>query len=357
VDTVGGRHQEAELTRPGQDGQRRGERRGRRRDDDGSRERAMVPPAEFTSYYGRPVLKRPVWKDDIAYYLFFGGLSAGSSMLGAGAAASGRPTLRRGTRVAAVASLGAGMYYLIKDLGRPERFHHMLRVAKPTSPMSMGTWLLTGYGPAAGVAAAAELMPGRLRRTRLGRLIGGLADPAGATAATLAPMVASYTAVLISQTAVPVWHGGRRELPFVFTGSAAASAGGLGMILAPTAEAGPARRFAAYGAAVELAASHQLERRLAPDRLDEPLSTGDAGATLRRARALTAAGAVGTVLFGRSRLGAAAAGAALLAGSWFTRLGLLHAGIESTVDPKYVVGPQRRRLEDTVEKGAPARAE
>jgi len=48
------------------------------------------------------------------------------------------------------------MYLLIADLGRPERFHHMLRVAKPSSPMSVGTWILTAYGPGSGLAAAAD---------------------------------------------------------------------------------------------------------------------------------------------------------------------------------------------------------
>ena len=102
----------------------------------------MVPRATFSSYYGRPVLKPPVWKDDIAYYFFLGGLAAGCSLLGAGADQTGRVALRRGTRLTALGALGAGSYYLIHDLGRPERFHHMLRVAKPTSPMSMGTWAL-----------------------------------------------------------------------------------------------------------------------------------------------------------------------------------------------------------------------
>ena len=55
----------------------------------------MVPPAEFESYYGRPVLKPPVWEWKIAAYLFTGGLSAGSAVLGAGADLTGRRTLRR----------------------------------------------------------------------------------------------------------------------------------------------------------------------------------------------------------------------------------------------------------------------
>jgi formate-dependent nitrite reductase membrane component NrfD len=304
----------------------------------------MVERAEFRSYYGRPVLKRPVWKDDIAYYFFLGGLSAGSSLLGAGAAATDRPALRRGSRVAALASIGIGGYYLIHDLGRPERFHHMLRVAKPTSPMSMGTWLLTAYGPAVGVAATAELLPARLRRTWPGRVVGALAGPAGLGAAALAPAVASYTAVLLADTAVPAWHEAAPELPFIFTASAAASAGGLGMIVAPTGQAGPARRLAAYGALGELAASRQLEHRLGP--VGETYRTGRAGRLLRWASRLTIAGTVGGVLLGRrSRAAAVVSGVALLAGGVAERLGILHAGIESTTDPAYVVGPQRQRLE------------
>ncbi len=39
---------------------------------------------------------------------------------------------------------------LVHDLGKPSRFVNMLRVAKPTSPMSVGTWILSVYGPVAG---------------------------------------------------------------------------------------------------------------------------------------------------------------------------------------------------------------
>ncbi len=50
----------------------------------------MVPEADFTSYYGRPVVKASPWEADIPAYLFLGGLAAGSALLGAGAAATGR---------------------------------------------------------------------------------------------------------------------------------------------------------------------------------------------------------------------------------------------------------------------------
>jgi len=309
----------------------------------GSREQTMVPPAEFRSYYGRQILKTPAWGDKIAYYFFAGGLSGGCALLAAGADLTGRPALRRGTRLAGLAALGAGAYYLVADLGRPERFHHMLRVAKPTSPMSMGTWLLVGYGPALGLAAASEVVPARWRRTLPGRLVRGLGRPAGLAAAAMAPGVAAYGAVLLAQTAVPAWNSGHAQMPFVFTASAAASAGGLGMIVAPLGEAEPARRLAVAGAVGELTASRVLEQRLGL--VGETFRTGPAGVYLRRATALTAAGGLGAALLGRrSRIAAAASGLALLAGGLFQRLALLHAGIQSTQDPKYVVEPQRRRI-------------
>ncbi len=321
----------------------RGKGRGRGRADDGSRETPMVPKASFSSYYGRPVLKPPVWKDDIAYYFFLGGLAAGCSLLGAGADQTGRPALRKGTRVTALGALGLGSYYLVHDLGRPERFHHMLRVAKITSPMSVGTWVLALYGPFMGIAAASELMPAALRRTLPGRALDAAARPAGLVAAAIAPAVASYTAVLLSQTAVPAWHEAHPELPFIFTASAAASAGGLGMIVAPVHEAAPARRLAMYGAIVEFAASRRLENRLGL--VGETYRTGDAAHALERASTLTAVGVLGSMLLGRrSRSAALLSGAALLAGGFFERLGLLRAGIASTKDPKYVVTPQRERM-------------
>ncbi len=307
------------------------------------KEQLNVPKAEFRSYYGRQILKTPVWNWMIAAYLFAGGLSAGSALLAAGADLTGRPQLRKVSRLGALGSLLAGMYFLIGDLGRPERFHHMLRVAKPSSPMSMGTWMLGAYGPGAGLAAVAELMPQRLRRTWVGRLVDRLARPAGLEAAAVAPGVASYTAVLLSHTAVPAWREAHPYLPFVFTGSAAASGGGLGMVLAPVSESGPARRMAVAGAALELAASRTLEQRLGLSA--EAYTTGRPHTLRRWSEILTVCGAVGAAVGGRSRSVTAASGLALLAGSALQRFGVFEAGVASTQDPRYVVVPQRERIE------------
>ncbi|HET7664499.1 MAG TPA: NrfD/PsrC family molybdoenzyme membrane anchor subunit [Mycobacterium sp.] len=314
------------------------------------REQLAVPRAEFRSYYGRPILKKPAWNWMIASYLFSGGLSAGSAMLAAGADLTDRPRLRKVSRIGSLLSIVASLYFLVADLGRPDRFHHMLRVAKPSSPMSMGTWILSAYGPGAGLAGVAELMPGRLRRTWLGRLVGRLARPAGLWAAGTAPGVASYTAVLLSQTAVPAWREAHPYLPFVFTGSAAASGAGWGMLFVPVAESGPARRMAVAGAGLEVAASRVMEQRLGLSA--EAYTTGKARRLRHLSKALTVGGAVGA-LIGRNRAVIAASGAALLVGSALQRFGVFEAGVQSTRDPKYVVVPQRQRLD----AGQPARGD
>jgi hypothetical protein len=314
-----------------------------RRGDDGSREQSMVPRAEFRSYYGRPVLKPPVWEWKVPAYFFTGGLSAGSAVLAAGADLTRRPALRRAGRISSLLTLLVSAYLLIADLGRPERFHHMLRVAKPTSPMSVGTWILTMYAPGVAIAAVSELLPSTVRHTMVGRLLRRIARPAAVSSAVLAPAVASYTAVLLSQTAAPAWHEAHPQLPFIFTGSAAASAGGLAMVLTPVDEAGPARMFAWYGGVSELVASKVMEQRLGL--ASEAYTTGRAHRLRMWSQRLTTAGLVGATLAGRSRAATVASGLALLAGSALQRFGVFEAGVASTKDPKYVVVPQRQRLD------------
>ncbi len=92
---------------------------GRRAVADGSREMPMVPEAEFTSYYGRPVVKPAPWGHEVAAYLFLGGVAGGSGLLAAGAQLTGRNTLRRNTRLSALVAVMLGAVALVKDLGRP----------------------------------------------------------------------------------------------------------------------------------------------------------------------------------------------------------------------------------------------
>ena len=284
------------------------------------------------SYYGRPVLKAPVWKPLIPLYFFSGGLAGASSTLALAAGRAGHDRLARSARLTSLAGVAVSGPLLVADLGRPGRFLHMLRVVKPTSPMSMGTWLLTAFGPAAGAAGAAEIT-GRL--PGLGRL-------AGTVAGVLGPAMTTYTAVLVSDTAVPAWHDAHRELPFVFAASSAAAAAGAALVLTPPAAARPARRLALIGAVAELAAARAMEHRLGPDGGAVP--TGPAGRLARAARAATAAGAVLT-LTGRRRRTAVPAGLLLAAGSALTRFAVFRAGVESAASPAATVDPQRRRAD------------
>lgn len=307
----------------------------------------MVPPAEFRSYYGRPIVRAAPWEKDIPAYLFTGGLAAGSALLAAGGQLTRRPVLRRAGRLSALGAVGVSTYFLVNDLGRPKRFVNMLRVAKPTSAMSMGTWILSGFGAAAGAAAVAEAAPLLPKRGLLG-LVRKVLPPVGAVAglgaATLAPLLATYTAVLLSDTATPSWNAAYRKLPFVFGGSAMASGAAVGLIAAPVDQAGPARRMAVLGAGLELYNAHQVENGMGL--VSEPYHEGPAGARMRAARTLTAAGALGALAGRRSRVISALSGVALLAGSALTRFGVYEAGIASARDPKYTVVPQRERLRD-----------
>jgi hypothetical protein len=316
--------------------------RGLRRRREGG-DQVTVPPVDFVSYYGRPILKPPVWKRDIPAYLFTGGLAAGSALTAAGAQLTGRAGLRQVGRWTALGGVAVSTYFLVHDLGRPERFHHMLRVAKLTSPMSVGTWILAAFGPAAGVAAVAELAPLLPRRGVLGlarRAAPPVGNVASLVAAATAPALATYTGVLLADTAVPSWHDAYPQLPFVFAGSALAAASGVGLIAAPAAETAPLRRLALAAAAVELIGGHRLERM---GLTSEPYREGRSGRLVRTGRALLVAGVAGA-LFGRgSRAVSAISGAALLASSVATRFGVFEAGMASARDPKYTVVPQRER--------------
>jgi len=294
----------------------------------------MVPEAEFSSYYGRPVVKETVWGPDIPTYLFLGGLAGASSALAAGADLTGHAELARAAKAGAAGAISLSMGALVHDLGRPARFINMLRVLKVTSPMSVGTWILSGYTPMA-LIAAASAVTGKLPRTGLAATL---------AAAALGPAVASYTGVLLGDTAAPAWHEAHRELPFLFVGSAAAAAGGFGMVTVRPECAAQAARLAILGGAGELTAKRVLVRRLST--AAEPYQRGRAGTLMAAAEVLTATGLAGTVLARRSPVAARMCGAALMAASALTRFGIFEAGRISARDPKYIIGPQRERRRD-----------
>ncbi|MGY1822022.1 NrfD/PsrC family molybdoenzyme membrane anchor subunit [Geodermatophilus sp. SYSU D00079] len=325
----------SDVTADGGRRRRRGNGRGRR-----GGEVPMVDEAEFTSYYGRPIIKPPVWKSpDVPLYLFLGGAAGSASILGAIADLTDRPQLTRVTRLLSGGGAIASVGFLVHDLGRPERFLHMLRVLKPTSPLSVGTYILSPFSAAAGATAAVELLGWFPRLKRFG----------GAVAALFGGPLATYTGVLLANTAVPSWHAAHTQLPYLFGASGMAAGGGLAMALTPVDEAGPARKMAVAGAAIELAVTHRVENDHGI--VSEPYHEGRPGALLRAAKACTAAGAALTVVAGRRRPGAVASGVLLAAGSLLTRFGVFEAGLVSAKDPKYTVIPQRERIKAREDAG------
>src|ERR687889_768461 len=263
-----------------------------------------APEEEVRSYYGRPVLKEPTWTWEIPWYFFFGGLAGASSVLSLSARIAGNEALARRALLIALGGATASPVLLIMDLGRPERFYNMLRIIKPTSPMSLGTWVLSAF---------------------------------------VGPALSTYTAVLITDTSVPVWHEARRELPVVFAASSAASAGAAAAMLTSARDAAPARRLAVGGALAELGTTQLMKRRLGSF-LAEPYEEEEAGRFDKLSKVCTGAGAALLALFGRRRPPAAVGGALILAGSALARWSIFRAGFQSARDPKYTVMPQRERL-------------
>ena len=250
---------------PAESGPRRaGRRKGAgRRGDDGSREQLNVPRAEFRSYYGRPVLKAPVWGWKIPAYLFTGGLAAGAALLAGGrrpnrapgpapgqqprqlrCPAGQRGPARRGPRAAgALPPHAAGGEAQLPD----ERRH--------LDPGGLRTGLRSGgRGGSSAVRAAwhAARPPARDRPPARP----GCRPPSSPRASR--PTRRSCW----PQTSVPAWHEVRRELPFVYTGIGSGQRRRVwARSCAPVDEAAPARRLAAAGAAGELIASAVIDRR------------------------------------------------------------------------------------------------
>jgi formate-dependent nitrite reductase membrane component NrfD len=303
-------------------------------------EERMVPKLEPRSYYGRPVLKEPVWTPEIPVYFFCGGLAGASAGLAFLAGVRGDDELARRAWAAALLGIGVSPALLISDLGVPRRFLNMLRMFRPSSPMSVGSWILSASGATTTLAAVnawTGLFPAG------GRV-------AKALAAALGLPLSTYTAALISSTSVPAWRHARYELPIVFGAGAAASAGAAALVATRVEDARPARRLALAAVAVEALAAEVMEKRLGE--IGEVYRHGRAGTAKRAAQVLNLAGFAVVAARRRDRAAQAAGGGLLLAGALAERFSIFRAGFQSAADPKHTVGPQREAIEHGARRGA-----
>jgi len=183
------------------------------------------------SYYDYPVLKAPVWRWEIIWYFFFGGLAAGCYVIASIAALFGsredRPVARAGYYLSILSVLPCPIL-LIKDLGRPDRFLHMLRIFKVKSPMSMGTWGLISFSLFSAVTAVIQAArDGILGRWWGSRLLAALpqrflAIPGSA----LGVFLGGYTGVLLTATSIPLWSRSK-VLGAIFISSAFSTSSAL----------------------------------------------------------------------------------------------------------------------------------
>ncbi|HEY1883083.1 MAG TPA: NrfD/PsrC family molybdoenzyme membrane anchor subunit [Candidatus Cybelea sp.] len=279
------------------------------------------------AYYGRPIIKPPEWSGLIPTYFWSGGWSGASAALGLVARLSKNERLARVTTLSAAVGSLLSAFCLIADLKKPQRFLNMLRVFKPTSPMSVGVYLFAAFSGAAMTAAASELTGIARGVGRLGEGIAGLTGP----------LMSVYTSVLIGDTVVPAWHGARKTLPLLFAATSASTASGLAMLVCETRDAKPARRLALFSAVAVPVALERLRRELGPFQY-EAYEARKAAELSHAARALNVLGCVFT-LFARHRKAAKIAGVLLLAGGLAERFAVLHAGKISAQDPKFTIGP------------------
>lgn len=167
---------------------------------------AAPEQSDLDGYYGQPAIHGPHWNWLIIGYFFTGGISGGAAALAAAASVYGDSRFNRLRDHAVLVSFAALLpcpVFLILDLGRPERFHHMVRVFRPSSPMSMGTWGLSVFSGLE-TACAGMILLQRLPADRF-------SPPRWAEKTLLAAngvaglFLAGYTGTLLAATAVPLW--------------------------------------------------------------------------------------------------------------------------------------------------------
>lgn len=167
-----------------------------------------------TGYYGAPLLKEPQWTPLIPLYFFVGGAAGSLGVIGALADVLGDDReVALTSRWMALAGAAISGTLLVIDLGRPMRFLNMLRVFKPQSPMSVGSWVIAGFSASAGLASFADVLQ---RLGGPGIVVDAVGGVGRVGSALLGMPLHNYTGVLIASTAIPVWNTHRRALPREF---------------------------------------------------------------------------------------------------------------------------------------------
>jgi len=280
--------------------------------------------AGTVGYYGLPALKPPVWTWEVPLYFFAGGLAGMSAVvaLAALAFAGDFALVRAALLVAALAGGVVSPVLLTLDLGRPARFLNMLRVLKLRSPMSVGAFVLTGFGACAVPAAVCAVWYAVADAAQALVLTWVFTVPA----AVLGTLLATYTGVLLGATAVPAWLTHRRILPLHFGVAGLGSAAATLELLAFDHAGLRAIGLAAAAGETCVGVIVELHRRGAADRV---LRRGTSNVLLRAAGLLSGPTALLLRILGLH----VPAAIAFLLGALVSRYGWLAAGRRSARDP------------------------
>jgi hypothetical protein len=293
------------------------------------------PIPVFPGYYGQPVVKPPVWTWEIPIYFFVGGLSGMSAVIAIAAILFHHPDLGRSAMWLATIGSVLSPVLLILDLGRPHLFINMLRVFKPQSAMSMGAWILTGFGIC--VVPGLIALEFHLLHTFTGTIDQVLRLAAGVFvfgSAVFGALLATYTGVLIGATAIPAWFLHRILLPIHFgvagLGSAAATLELLRYRI------GPLNALGFFAAAMETALLIWLTLDRHGD-ADRALHSGSSGWLIRGGEFFSGPLALLLRLLNFAPLAAIS----FLVGALISRFGWMAAGKLSGSDPEAVFASQR----------------
>src|SRR5437773_4148440 len=286
-------------------------------------------------YYGQPVVRPPVWTWEIPVYFFVGGLGGMSAVIALSAALFHHlDVVRTAMWVAALASVFSPVL-LILDLGRPHLFINMLRVFKPQSPMSMGAWILAGFGMCVvpGLVAL-ELHTFHVFSSAIDQIFRIAAEILIFGSAIFGMLLATYTGVLIGATAIPAWFLHHQLLPIHFGTAGLGSAAGLLELLGH--RIAPLNAIGFFAAAIEsvLLVWLTIDKHGAADRAIHEHSSGW---LIRMGEILNGPLALVLRLFGLVPFAAIS----FLIGAFLSRFGWIAVGKVSGADPEAVFASQR----------------
>ena len=282
-----------------------------------------------TGYYGRPVIKEPAWIWSVPAYFYAGGAAGAAAAFGEVAELVDRDRygeLARRCRIISLAGTSIGSVLLIVDLGRPERFLNMLRVFRPTSALNVGSWVLV----VAGASTTGALLFPKSRFLAFASALAGLPE-------------AGYTAVVLADTAVPIWQSTRRSLPGLFVASSASSAAGLLELARP--DPGSRRAVRTFGLVARIAeaiATKAFERDAKKvERVGLPLERGLSGSLWKAAQIASVGGLVLSLVKGEGRFKRVLGGTLSIGGGLAARFAIFYAGFASARDPQATFQQQR----------------